>query len=139
MRTTTIFITILSLFLIISCQPDKSETQETANTIDNQTGKGDDSCPTACEWQCNDIEIPEGCPPVDTYEVLCGCPPPDDKTCKEDSDCKDGNVCEPTTGCDLNNMECVPGCHKDSDCDEGQKCVQKHYCFTCPCPKTCVD
>jgi hypothetical protein len=57
-------------------------------------------------------------------------------SCKTDSDCKQGLVCEPGAGCSTDSNACVPGCHQSTDCGSGEACVTL-TCVTCPCPGGC--
>lgn len=55
--------------------------------------------------------------------------------CKLDSDCPDGQVCEPTPV--EGEKVCVNGCHEDSDCLPTERCNTAINCFTLPCPGLC--
>ncbi len=102
---------------------------------------------------CGDMCIDPTNPPLCTLALQVGCdcgpgscwdgeecirgPGANDHTtgaCATDSDCAEGQVCEPGLGGD--GTVCVDGCHEDSQCDDGQQCTQPQ-CFTTPCPGYC--
>ena len=92
-----------------------------------------------CVTGCRDdraCKLPETCQKVTC--VTCPCPaqcapPPPPPACKDDSDCKEGYVCD---GCSSDALSCVPGCRAGTVCASGEKC-QEVTCVTCPCPGYC--